>query len=205
MAPDRGHPRLPRVLVADAGRHSNVVPAALPAGVLLRDTDLGTLVDRATLHDVTLAVDIDTVRGLGSDDTAVEFVVRGLGIGIVLARRPQTAARVAELGGLGLLHMLAFDSTGLGRSLDGHPHSAHVGSVVSPGLVLMHMARDELQRLPRPVLAYGLIGRVAEARTCLGLADAIVVTPVVADALADAVGPARQPVRKPLTTALAEE
>src|SRR5207249_1918542 len=122
-----------------------------------------------------------------------------------LARRPQTAARVAELGGLGLLHLLAFDSTGLGRSLDGHPRSEHVGTVVSPGLVLMHMDRAELERLPRPVLAYGLIGRVGEARTCLRLADAIVVSAAVAESLADAVGPIRQPVRKPLTTVLAEE
>lgn len=205
MAPDRGRPRLPRLLVADSGHHPAVESATLGAGTLLRDTDLGTLIECSTSGSGVLAVDLDSVRGLNGDDTAVDFVVRRLGIGIVLTRRPQTAAHVAQIGGLGLLHMLAFDSTGLGRSLESHPRRDGVGSVISPGLVLMHMNRSELEQLPRPVLAYGLIGRVAEARTCLGLADAIAISAPVAAALSASLDPVPQPFRKPLTTVAAEE
>ena len=65
MAPDRGHPRLPRILVADAGRNPNAVPNALPAGVLLRDTDLPTLIDRASMRDRDGRGKAATDRGRG--------------------------------------------------------------------------------------------------------------------------------------------
>jgi glycerol-3-phosphate responsive antiterminator len=179
-------PRLPRLLVADAGLMGLTMPPGVDAGVLLRDIDLPALVDRARAGSARPAVDLDTVRGLGTDDAAVDFVVRRLGIRIVLTRRPQAASRAAELGALGLVHALAFDSTGLSRSLDGHPRTAGVGTVISPGLVLIHMNPSELERLPRPVLAYGLISSVSDARRCLDLADGIVLRPALAVSLATA-------------------
>ena len=102
----------------------------------------------------------------------------------MLTRRPQVAARVAELGHVGLVHVFAYDSTGMTRSLEGHPRSKRVGSVLSPGLVIAHLRPDELARIPRPVVAYGLIDDVDDARACAALADAIVVRPVVAAKLA---------------------
>ena len=172
--------RLPRVLVADDGRRATSPPPGLDAVILLRNTDLGTLIDRATSSPIPPAVDLDTVRGLGADDAAVHFLRRKLGIEILLTRRPQTAARFAALGGLAMLNVLAFDSTGLARSLAGHPRSERVGTVISPGLVLMHMLPAELALLARPVVAYGLIGTEADARACLERADGIVVLPAVA-------------------------
>lgn len=168
---------LPRVLVAEDGRHPVELPPGIDAGVLLRDTDLPVVVARCTTASVPLAVDIDTVRGLGTDEAAVAFVVGRLGIEIVLTRRPATAAAAAGLGGLALLHVLAFDSTGLRRSLDGHPRRDGVGSVVSPGLVLSHMTPTELDRIPRPILGYGLISEPADVAACLRLADGVVLRP----------------------------
>ena len=103
----------------------------------------------------------------------------------MLTRRPQTAARIARLGCLALLHVMAFDSTGIARSLDGHPRVAGVGTVVSPGLVLPHMRPNEVERLPRPILAYGLIIEPADAWACLALADGIVLRPDAAVRLAN--------------------
>jgi hypothetical protein len=108
----------------------------------------------------------------------------------VLTRRPQTAAAFAALGGLALLNVLAFDSTGLARSLAGHPRVDRVGTVISPGLVLAHMLPSEIAWLQRPVVAYGLLGTPADARASLERADAIVVLPALAAELAPELVPA---------------
>ena len=168
---------LPRVLVADDGRHPIDLPSGLDCGLLLRDTELSVVVARAASAPIPLAVDIDTVRGLGADEAAVEFIVRRLGIEIVLTRRSATAIHAAELGGLALLHVLAFDSTGLHRSLDGHPRTAGVGTVVSPGLVLSHMSAGELESLSRPILGYGLMVEPEDIDACLAIADGVVLRP----------------------------
>jgi glycerol-3-phosphate responsive antiterminator len=145
------------------------------------------------------------VRGLGTDDAAVAFVVDRLGIEIVLTRRPGTALRAAELGALGLLHVLAFDSTGLGRSLDGHPGADGVGTVVSPGLVLSHTGRAELERLPRPILGYGLMTEPSDVVACLRLADAVALRPAAAATLVGLELGDRLVPGTPLTTVLAQE
>jgi glycerol-3-phosphate responsive antiterminator len=163
-------------------------PVRLPAidglGVLFRDTDLPALLTAATTTGVPEAVELDTIRGLRTDDDAVAFVMERLGIEIVLTRRLQAAERVADAGGLALLHVLAFDSTGVTRILDGLPRSAGIGAVISPGLVLPHMLPSEVGRLPRPLLAYGLILTPDDALACLALADGVVLASDVAAALA---------------------
>jgi glycerol-3-phosphate responsive antiterminator len=184
-----GHPggfRLPGVLIATDGHHADHLPGSLDAGILIRDTDLAAFAHLVSGDCPPAAVDIDSIAGLGTDEDALRFVTGRLGVRIVLTRRPQVAARVAELGHVGLVHVFAYDSTGMTRSLEGHPRSKRVGSVLSPGLVIAHLRPDELARIPRPVVAYGLIDDVDDARTCAALADAIVVRPAVAAKLAAA-------------------
>lgn len=181
---DLGPPELPAVLIASDGRHPVHPLPGLDSGVLVRDTDLASLVHRAASDCPPQAIDIDSVAGLGTDEDAVEFVTGRLGIRIVLTRRPQVAANVAALGHLGLVHVFAYDSTGLSRSLEGHPRTERVGSVLSPGLVIVHLRPDELTAVPRPVVAYGLLEDIDETRACAALADAIVVRPTVAARLA---------------------
>jgi hypothetical protein len=71
----------------------------------------------------------------------------------------------------------------MGRSLETHPRSGGSAASLSPAQVSCTPA-EELARLPRPVVAYGLIEDVADARACALLADAIVVRPPVAARLA---------------------
>jgi glycerol-3-phosphate responsive antiterminator len=181
-----GNPRLPAVLISSDGHHPVHPPDGLDAGVLIRDTDLATFVHRVSSDCPPTAVDIDSVAGLGTDEDALRFVTGRLGVRVVLTRRPQVAARVAELGHVGLVHVFAYDSTGMTRSLDGHPRSRGVGSVLSPALVIAHLRPAELAHIPRPLVAYGLIEDIADARVCAALADAIVVRPAVAAKLAAA-------------------
>jgi hypothetical protein len=183
-------PHLPAVLVASDGRHAVHAPPGIDAGVFVRDTDLAALAHRTTSNCPPDAVDMDSVAGLGSDDAAVDFLVGRLGIRTILTRRPQLAARVAARGGLGLLHVFAYDSTGMQRSLAAHPRTPGVGSLLSPGLVIVHLRPAELADLPRPIVAYGLIDGLAEAEACARLADAIIVRPGIAAKLA-AVGQER--------------
>ena len=183
MSPEAGQ-AVPPVLVASDGRHVVHLPPELAAGILIRDTDLGALVHCASTAHPPDAVDIDSIAGLGSDDAAVDFVTSRLGFRIVLTRRPALAARAAEHGRIGLVHIFGYDSTGMNRSLASHPRVERVGSVLSPGLVIRHLLPEELATLPRPLLAYGLIDDVADAQACLALADAIVVRPVLATRLA---------------------
>lgn len=197
MPADFGAVHLPAVLVASDGRHPVTPPPNLDAGVIVRDTDLATLVHLAGNHHRPDAVDIDSVAGLGADDQAVDFVTSRLGIRTVLTRRPQLAARAAEGGHLGLVHVFAYDSTGMARSLVGHPRTPNVGSVVSPGLVIVHLRPEEVEALPQPVVAYGFIDTVEDALACGRLVRAIVVRPGLAARLsaeAEEVG-ARQPGR----------
>lgn len=177
--------RLPRILVATDGRHAIDLPVGLDAGTLLRDSDLATLVHHAESNRSPAAVDIDSIAGVGADDDGVDFVTSRLRVPIILTRRPALAARAAEHGRLGLVHIFGYDSTGMTRSLDGHPRIEGVGSVFSPGLVVTHLRADELVSLPRPLLAYGLIDDVQAAEACLAIADAIVVRPVLAARLAE--------------------
>jgi glycerol-3-phosphate responsive antiterminator len=181
--PRRVH--LPQVLVADGGRRPLALPPLSDVGILYRDIELPTLLAAASGDPRPKAVDLDTVPGLAGDDHAVDFVMNRLGIRIVLSRRPQTVEQVAQLGGLALLHVLAFDSTGVARSLEGHPRITGVGCVISPGAVLPHMLPSEVARLPRPVLAYGFIVEPDDANRCLALADGIVVRLDVAQAMAE--------------------
>lgn len=180
---------MPAVLVASDGRD---VPghAEGSLGILLRDLDLATLVGVAATARPMLAVDLDSVEGLSADAAGVAFVVRRLGIAIVMTRRPQLAARIAELGGLGLVRIFAFDSTGLGRSLDSHPSIERVGTVISPGPVLGHLTPADRARLPRPIVAYGLIDTPEQALELLGHADSVVVRPSCAAAIVAAGGAA---------------
>lgn len=182
---DRAGPiLLPPVLVAVDGRDDWEPLPGLDAGLLLRDTELMALIHRSTGPHPLLAVDLDSVAGLDGDEAAVDFLVRRLGIQVVLTRRPLLALRVAELGGLGLVHVLAFDSTGLNRSLEAHPGVPGVGTVISPGLVLSHLRPAELEGLPRPVLAYGLIDGPDAAQALLHHADSLVVRPEAAARIA---------------------
>ena len=187
VAPESGM-RVPRILVASDGRHDVHAPPELAAGILIRDTDLAALVHCSGVGQPPDAVDIDSIAGLGSDDAAVDFVMSRLGIRIVLSRRPALAARAAEHGRIGLVHIFGYDSTGMTRALESHPRIDRVGSVLSPGLVITHLRPDELALLPRPLLAYGLIDEILDAQACLALADAIVVRPVLAARLAAAPG-----------------
>jgi len=194
MTPGRASVRLPAVLIASDGHHPVHPPADLDAGVLIRDTDLATLVHLAGGSNPPAAVDMDSVSGLGGDDLAVDFVTERLGIGVILTRRPQLAARAAERGHLGLVHVFAYDSTGMARSLEAHPRSANVGCVLSPGLVIVHLRAEELARMPQPIVAYGFIESVEDATACARLAHAIVVRPTIAAQLA-AAAPGSQPER----------
>jgi glycerol-3-phosphate responsive antiterminator len=178
-----GRGPLPRILVGTDGKTPLDLDEALAAAVLLRDLDLATLVQAAESVQPPLAVDIDSVDGLSADAAGAAFVVTRLGIRIVLTRRPAIVSRVAELGGLGLLRVLAFDSTGLARSIEGHVSLPGVGTAISPGPVLAHLSIEDVARLPRPLVAYGLIATAAIARSLLARADSVVLAPDTATAL----------------------
>lgn len=202
---DRGRPTLPRVLIADDGGEPIRVPQMLRAGILLRDIDIAAVVRRAASDDSAIVIDLDSVRGMASDEAAADFVIDTLGVRIVMTRRAHVAAHVGSRGGLGLLHAFAFDSTGLTRALDGSPPLPGVGTVVSPGAVLPHMRPSELEQLARPIVAYGLLTRPADALDCLELAECVVLRQDVADELAAIARGSTQPVRNLLTTVAAEE
>lgn len=198
---------LPRIFVACAGRDRPELPLSGELGVFLGDLDLPALadiagpggwlspflhpvhgghdqapaapldVDGGTARRATVALDLDTVEGLNADDAAARFAILRLGFPIIATRRPAVAVSAAEAGGLGLVQVFAFDSTGLGRSLEGHPRREGTGCVVSPGPVLSHMTEADRSALPRPLVAHGLVATPALARTALRFADAIVVAP----------------------------
>ncbi len=172
--------RLMPVFVASDGRDPVAPPPGLEAGILLRDLDLLTLVRRAGSIQAPIALDLDSVEGLNPDPTAARFVIEELGVDLVVTRRPTVALRAVELGRSALLHVLAFDSTGLARSLEGHPGTPGVGTIVSPGPVLDHLLAPDLQRLPRPLVAYGFIDTPERAAGLLRYADAVVVPPACA-------------------------
>ena len=167
--------RLPRLFVATGGRDDAGLPDACDAGLLLRDLDLPALIRAADRTSRVLAVDLDSVEGLNPDSSAARFVTRQLGIEIVATRRPSVAADVVAQGGLALLRILAFDSTGLNRALDGQQLRAGIGSLVSPGPVVAHLSPLDLARLPRPLVAYGLIDTPARARQLWTHAESVVV------------------------------
>jgi glycerol uptake operon antiterminator len=168
-----GLPALPAVLVAAGDRAAHDVPAG--AGLLLHDLNLLDLVRLSAQPGQSLAVDVDSVEGLAADEAAIEFLAARLGVTVVITRRPGLAARAPEYGCLPLLHVHCLDSTGLDRALATHP-GAPVGTALSPGLILAHLAPAERHRLPRPVLAYGLLRSRAErdAAVAAGAASVVV-------------------------------
>jgi glycerol-3-phosphate responsive antiterminator len=74
----------------------------------------------------------------------------------VVTRRPALALRALELGFLPLFRVHCLDSTGFERALEGHP-GPPVGTAVSPGLILAHMAPGQRASLPEPIVANGLM------------------------------------------------
>jgi glycerol-3-phosphate responsive antiterminator len=168
-----GHSALPSVLVPVRDR----LPASLEQGdgILFHDLSLIELIHLSATVEQPTAVDLDTVEGLAADATALAFLVERLGIRIVITRRPALALRGRELGCQALLRVHCLDSTGLDRALDGHP-GPPVGTAVSPGLILAHLALGERRRLPPPVLAYGLMRRQEDLDAAWAAGAAAVVT-----------------------------
>jgi glycerol uptake operon antiterminator len=164
---------LPAALVPVAGGTPRPPPGA--AGVLFHDLSLLDLIRLAAGASDPPAVEVDTVEGLAPDRAAVEFLARRLGIRIVITRRPALVRPAVEAGCLVLLRVFCLDSTGFERALEGHP-GAPAGTAISPGLILAHLGPEERARLPRPLLAYGLIRRRVEVEAALAAgADGVVV------------------------------
>ncbi len=195
---------LPRVLVADDGSPHAPLDG-IPTGAFLRDLDVESLIRRATSIDVPWAVDLDTIRGLKADESAAAFAVERLGARAVVSRRPAVARAATGLGAIGLIAVLAFDSTGLRRIAETGPAQDGAGAMLSPGLVLPRLRGDELAILPRPLVAHGLIVRPSDAIACLDRADAIVVRRDAAQFLALSLRHASRQARGPLTTIPIEE
>lgn len=193
------------MLIADGGGAPIRIPRMLRAGVLLRDIDIAAVVRRAAGNPGVMVLDLDSVRGMASDEAAVDFAIDTLDVRIVMTRRAHVAAHAASRGGLGLLRALAFDSTGLMRALEGSSPGPGVGTVVSPGAVLPHMRPSELEELARPIVAYGLLTRAVDALECLELAECVVLRQDVADELAVIARGSTQPISGLLTTVAAEE
>ncbi len=171
--------RLPRILVSTDGSERSHVPLGGDVGLLLHDTSLDMLVrlgDRLT----GAVIDLDSVEGLGADEAACDFLVRTLGATAVITRSPSAATSIAARGALALLNIRAVDSTGLARALENHPRLPAIGTVVSPGLVVLHFRLDQLGMLPRPLVAWGFITARDEALKCLARCEAIVVAPEMA-------------------------
>jgi glycerol-3-phosphate responsive antiterminator len=160
------------VLVSAHGQGAHGIPAG--AALLLHDLNLLDLVRLSARPGQSLAVDLDSVEGLAADEAAIEFLATRLGVAVVITRRPGLAERAAEHGCRSLLHVHCLDSTGLDRALAAHPGDP-VGTALSPGLILALLAPSERSRLPRPVLAYGLIRRREERDAALAAGAASVV------------------------------
>jgi glycerol uptake operon antiterminator len=160
------------VLVSPGHHRTHAVPPG--TGLLLHDLNLLDLVRLSARPGPPLVVDVDSVEGLAADEAAVEFLAARLGVAVVITRRPGLAARASEHGCLALLHVHCLDSTGLDRALATHP-GPPVGTALSPGLMLAHLAPEERRLLPPPVLAYGLVRRPEERDAALAAGAASVV------------------------------
>jgi glycerol-3-phosphate responsive antiterminator len=147
-------------------------------GVLLHSTNLGDLIRLAAAATCPLALDLDSIEGLDPSAVAITFAVERLGIRVLLSRRPALVAWARHLGCLPLLRVSCLDSTGFERALVGHPGTP-VGTAISPGLVLAHLQPAQRARLPRPLLAYGMIRRPEEGAAARRAgADSIVIDPL---------------------------
>jgi glycerol-3-phosphate responsive antiterminator len=162
----------PRLLVAVRDNRPHVLPSG--TGLLFHDLSLDELIRLSADADAPLAADLDSIEGLTPDLASITFLLERLRVTIMITKRPALAQRAAKAGCLSLLHVHCLDSTGLDRALGAHP-GPPVGTAISPGLILPHLAADELQRLPRPLLAFGLIRRHRESELAFAAgADAVV-------------------------------
>jgi glycerol-3-phosphate responsive antiterminator len=164
---------LPRLLVV-RGAAGSWPESGPDLGVLVRDVTLEVLAELCAAPPLPLAVDVDQVEGLGPDLAAARFLAERLGVRSAISRRPGRAALLAEAGILTLLRVGALDSTGIERALASSPPG--VGTAISPGLVLPHLEPRLRERLPRPLLAYGLVRTRAEVAACFESgADAVAI------------------------------
>jgi glycerol uptake operon antiterminator len=163
---------LPRVLYSVRDR---LPPRSDGEGVLFHDLSLTDLIRLSSTAGRRAVVDVDSVEGLSPDAAALSFVTDRLGIWTVITRRPALALRAVQLGCLALLHIHCLDSTGFERALEGHPGEP-VGTALSPGVVLEHLAPGQRRSLPLPVVAYGLVRRREEIEAALAAGAAAVMT-----------------------------
>jgi glycerol uptake operon antiterminator len=150
-------------------------------GVLFHDLSLTELIRLSAAVDRPLAVDVDTVEGLAADAAALAFLHDRLGIRTVITRRPALTLKALQLGLLPLLRIHCLDSTGFERALEGHP-GPPVGTAVSPGLILAHMAPGQRGLLPEPVVANGLMRSEEDVAAALAAGAAAVVLEQTPDA-----------------------
>ncbi|MBJ7614842.1 MAG: hypothetical protein DLM67_05325 [Candidatus Nephthysia bennettiae] len=165
-------PGLPRVLYSVRDR---LPPTGDGEGLLFHDLSLTDLIRLSSAAARPAVVDLDSVEGLFPDAAALTFVADRLGIRMVITRRPALALRAAGQGFLALLNVHCLDSTGFERALEGHPGEP-VGTAVSPGVVLEHLAPTQRRSLPLPVVAYGLVRRREDVESALAAGAAAVMT-----------------------------
>ena len=147
-------------------------------GILLHSTTLSDLIRLSAAATCPLALDLDSVEGLDPGPAAVTFAVERLGIRVLLSRRPALMAWAQQAGCVSLLRVSCLDSTGFERALAGHP-GPPVGTAISPGLVLAHLAAAQRARLPRPLLANGVVRRPEEVTAAREAgADSVVIDPL---------------------------
>jgi glycerol uptake operon antiterminator len=165
-------PGLPRVLYSVRDR---LPPRGDGEGVLFHDLSLTELIRLSSASGRPAVVDVDSIEGLFPDAAALTFIVHRLGIRTVITRRPALALLAVRVGCLALLHVHCLDSTGFERALEGHPGKP-VGTAVSPGVVLEHLASGLRRSLPLPVVAYGLVRRREDVEAALAAGAAAVMT-----------------------------
>jgi glycerol uptake operon antiterminator len=144
-------------------------------GILFHHMSLDQLMHRGRHLESRACVDLDSIEGLRADFTAAPFLSAELPIEAFMTRRPSVGSQIAESGRIGFLRVSALDSTGLERALAGHSGTANLGTAISPGLVLAHLAPSIVASMPKPVLAYGLIRTRTEMQAAFDAGAAIVV------------------------------
>ncbi|BCV22919.1 glycerol-3-phosphate responsive antiterminator [Moorella sp. Hama-1] len=143
----------------------------IPAAVI--SLQFGSIIDLASicakLHEdykAVVFIHVELIRGIGSDNYAVEYVKQCGGDGII-STKPSLIEAAHSVGILSILRTFIEDSRSLKRAMDITRKTAPDALDILPGPVIPEIIPDLRSKLSQPIIASGLIKRKEQVQKLL--------------------------------------
>ncbi|WP_258360935.1 glycerol-3-phosphate responsive antiterminator [Moorella sulfitireducens] len=165
----RRYPVIPAIWSSEALRAIETLPVAVIS------LQFGSIIDLAQicsmLHEkfqVAIFIHVELIKGIGSDNYAVEYVKQCGGDGII-STKPSLIEAARSAGVISVLRTFIEDSRSLKRAIDITRRTRPDALDILPGPVIPEIMADIKSNLAQPIIAGGLIKKEEQVKRLLDI------------------------------------